>query len=118
MDNKAQEFVLQGIRHISKEMGQHTFQWLFDSNYYPCYASVQTFKRDLETGGFSIDLLITMTVPLFDINDEPTFPNGIPIPQQKILYNGNTFRIASIVNDTIGDGARLRITGYSPFKGA
>ena len=112
-----QEFALLGMNFIQEQMGSHTFTWLVDNNQYPCYASVQNFKRELESGGFSIDLFITMTVPLFDMNDNPTFSGAQPTAEQKINYNGQIFRIANVAQDTIGTGARLRITGYSPFKG-
>ena len=116
MDN-AQKYVLKGLTHVEKALGNHTFTWI-DGNNYPCDASIIDTKRDLGDGGFVIDKLLTMTVRQYNTDETPVFINNIiPQSQQRIMYNGTSFRIASVKVDSIGIGARMRIVAVCTTRG-
>jgi len=113
-----QEFVLEGLSFIEDALGNHTFTWLVDNNDYPCIASVSQFQRTLDTGGFRVEKLLTMTVRQYDLDGNYIFPNNvIPQSEQKLTYNGSQYRILSVHIDTIGTGARLRIMAIDTSKG-
>lgn len=118
--------MLGGISEIITELGSPTFSW--NNNSYPCIASVSQFNRDLAEGGFTIEQLLTMTVPRYDADGNPTFPNDTPPQAQMVIsFNGNQYRIESIKTDAIYDydtsnsqtnnGTRFRIAAVSANRG-
>jgi len=64
---------------------------------YNCIASVGTFERVLDTGGFITDRMLNLTVKLYDNSGNTTFVNGYPQPQNLLTYSGdnNSYRIIS-----------------------
>lgn len=120
--------MLQDLATIHGELGYPTFVWVKDGNTYPCIASLSQFNRDLGEGGFRTQLLLTMTVPRYDTAGDYTFPNDvIPQPQQKVTFQGKSFRIENVREDTVLDydssgtptssGARIRIIATDITKG-
>lgn len=82
------------MNEAQSDLGNPQFIWNGIS--YPCIPSVNQFERELETGGFIVDKLLTMTVPLTDGNGNQTFPNNTaPDTQQLIQYLGEPYRIKS-----------------------
>jgi NAD-dependent DNA ligase len=96
------------------QMGTPTFVW--QSNTYPLIASVASFKRDLDSGGFATVLMMTATVRIYNCDGTKQFTT-IPQPQQKITYNidGHVYRIDSVRVDPTG--SYFRIIAECPFKG-
>lgn len=116
------------IAVIQGELGFPTFVWVKDGATYPCVASVAQFTRDLVEGGFTVDQLLTMTVPRYDTQGSPTFPNDIiPEAQQRITFQGQPYRIENVKQDSVYDydssgtptstGARLRIVAINTTRG-
>lgn len=112
--------------YINKEFGYPTFTWNGAS--YPCIGSPVEVKRDLEFGGFVIDLLLVITVNRYNSCGQALFPNDvIPSPQQHLTMNGKDFRIEGVNQSevynhcngvqTSPNGATFRITAVSPNKG-
>ena len=113
-----QAFVIKGQEFMEKALGNNTFIWSVDNNSYPCVASIVDYKRELETGGFSTDQLLTLTVRQFDSQGNPVFVGALPTAQQMIKFGGKSFRIQVVAQDYIGVGARLVITAVCPNRGA
>ena len=123
------EQMVEDLKTIHEDMGQPTFVWLHDGNTYPCIASITDIKNDLIEGGFNVEQMVTMTVPRYDSDGNLTFLNDvIPQSQQKIEFNGITFRIDSVRQDTVysydefgnqksTSGSRIRIIGTNTTRG-
>ncbi len=115
------------ISSINAEWGYPTFQW--QGNSYPCIPNAYKVNRELEEGGFVFDLMLEMTVNRYQGEyADPVFPGDvIPQPQDKLTYNGNTFRIQAVMNSPIfnhiegvqasPNGATIKIYGICPFAG-
>ena len=86
--------IISGQMEIIDDLNTPSIIW--NGNSYACIASVSEFRRDLDDGGFVMNKMLTMSIPLEDGNGNLTFSGGIlPSPQEKITYQGNTFRIES-----------------------
>lgn len=113
---------------MQNDLGNPSFVWLTDGGTYKCIANLSQFNRDLGDGGFRTQLLLTITVPRYDKDGTPIFPNDIiPQAQQKIRYNGDFYRIENVKQDSVFDydssgtstsaGARIRIIATDTTKG-
>jgi len=107
-----QRFITESNLEIEKHMGNPTFTW--NGNTYTCIPSVAEFKRDLETGGFSIVKLLTATVRRLNCSGLAVF-TALPTAQQKITYSidGLQYRIESIHTDPSGSYFRMIAEGTS-----
>ena len=118
-----QQNIVRDLKDIEDEMGSPSFQW--QGSTYNFIPSITEVKRDLDNGGFVIDLLMSSTVRSFDIQCDddgeeilvPTFLNGYPSSQQKIVYtlDGNTYRIQLIKMDPTN--SYFRMIGVCPNRG-
>jgi len=116
MDSLRQN-IIEDTKVTEYDLGNPSFTW--DGNSYIFIPSITEFKRELDTGGFQIDKLLTATVRMFDFQDgdyTPIFPLGLPSPQQKIIYSidGLTYRIVSIKRDPTN--AYFRMTAHCDTK--
>lgn len=118
MVNSLQIQKLKDLMFIESQKGNLTFTW--NGSSYTFNPSATEFNRQAEFGGFEIVRLLTATVRLYDIdqcnNMTPLFTNGIPQPQQKIIYSldGVTYRVDSVRKETTG--AYFRLTAHSTTK--
>ena len=99
---------------MEEETGNPTFT--FNGISYPFVASVATFRRQLENGGFRIAKLLTGTVRKFNLNGTAQFTT-LPTAQNKIVYSGDGlgYRIEIMHNDPTG--SYFRITAECDNKG-
>jgi|ERR1041385_503953 hypothetical protein len=116
----AQTFAANGIRHIISELGSPYFIW--NGQLYSCIASVSQFNRDLVEGGFTVEQMLTLTVPLFDESGGRVFAGETyPQAQEKVTFNGKVYRIENVKQDSIfQDGSsptRLRIVAMGITRG-
>lgn len=103
---------------IEADLGNPVFTW--NGVNYGLIPSVSDFTRELDTGGFKLEKILTATVRKYDARNTLVFTGGAyPQPQQKILYNdgntGITFRIESIKHSP--EGAYIRMICASDTKG-
>lgn len=82
---------------------------------YLCIPSVNEMARDLETGGFNIDKMLTAIVRLMDTSGNALYDH-IPQAQEVLTYNGEKFRI--INTKTHPTQTYLRITAMGITRGA
>ena len=106
--------ILSGLFEAENDLENPVITW--NGNDYACVPSVSQFTRELETGGFIIDKLLTITIPLIDVSGNETFTNGVlPEVQQKIFYQGERYRlITKKLNPT---GAFARYTAMCDTRG-
>ena len=106
--------ITKDLKSIEEQMGNPTFTW--QNNTYPIVASVASFDRQLESGGFAVDLLLTGTVRINNLNGSKQVTT-IPQPQQKLVYNvdGRTYRINTVHQDPTQ--SYFRIIARGTFKG-
>ena len=107
-----QEEMVSGIMFQETDLGTPTFT--LNGTEYNCVPSVNEFKRELESGGFVIDKMLTMVVRLLDEDGNDVFTT-LPTPQQIVTYRNEQFRIESI--HTHPTGAYLRIIAMGITKG-
>jgi len=116
----AQLFVNNGMKHIISELGSPYFTW--NNETYACIASVSQFNRDLVEGGFTVEQMLTLTVPLFDESGGRVFSGEVyPEAQDKITFNGKVYRIENVKQDSILEDSatptRLRIVAMGITRG-
>lgn len=121
------EEIIDAIGQMEADLGSPTFTW--QGNSYNCIPSVSTLRRDLETGGFQVYKLLTMTVARYDASGNAIFPNdALPQPQQTLTFENLQYRIETVKHDSIYDvdnfgnrtsngGARMRIIAVSTTRG-
>lgn len=99
---------------IESELGSPTFTW--KGGTYSFIPSISEFDRELETGGFSTNQMLTATVRKLTASGSNVFITS-PTAQDTIIYNmdGTTFRIESIRHDATG--AYFRIVAVSAVRG-
>ena len=84
--------MIEDIASIISDFGDTTFTW--NGNVYPCIASITEFQRDLGDGGFALEKMVNLVVPLEGDCDVLTFPGNIlPDAQQLITFQGLQYRI-------------------------
>ena len=104
--------MVSGIEFQETDLGVPTFNLMGTD--YNCVPSVNQFKRELESGGFVIDKMLTMVVRLLDDTGNDVFTT-LPTPQQVVVYRGEQFRIESI--HTHPTGAYMRIIAMGITRG-
>lgn len=99
---------------IESELGTPTFQW--KGGTYNFIPSISEFDRELETGGFSTNQLLTATIRKLSSTLTPIF-STYPTAQEIVIYNmdNSQFRIQSIKHDPTG--AFFRIIAVSTVRG-
>ncbi len=107
------EEMVDGLTEMETDLGEGAF-FTFNGVDYPCVPSVNEFKRVLDTGGFVIDKLLTISVQLQDENGSDVF-TVLPVAQQIITYNGENFRIESTKKHPTA--AVLRIMAFGVTRG-
>lgn len=112
--SELQNNITQDQIEIEQNLGTPTFTW--NSNSYPFIASVSSFKRELESGGFASVQIITGTVRMFNSDGSRQFTT-LPQPQQKITYSGDgrLYRIESVRIDP--SQSYFRLVAEQAFKG-
>jgi hypothetical protein len=114
------------MAEIEGELGNPSFVW--NNVSYTCIASLSQFNRDLVEGGFTVEQMLTITIPRYDPSGNETFPGDvIPQAQQRIMFNGKPFRIENVKQDSVFDygtdgvattnGARIRIVSVGITRG-
>lgn len=103
---------------IEADLGNPSFTW--NSSSYGFIPSVSDFTRELDTGGFKYEKLLTATIRKYTSTGATTFSgSAYPKPQQKITYDdgneGVSYRIESIKHSP--EGAYMRMTCVSITKG-
>lgn len=103
---------------IEQDLGTPTFTW--NGNTYNLIPSISEFTRELDTGGYKYEKMLTATVRKYNTSLVTLFSGSVyPTAQQKIVYNdGNTgtaFRIESIKHDPTNSYMRMICT--SAVKG-
>lgn len=109
--------IVKDLLSIEDDLGNPTFTW--NGNAYVCTASAAEIERDVDTGGFQLVKILTLTVRLIDEHGNYTFPNNtIPKSQQKIVYDIDqlVYRIISVKTHTTG--AFVRLTCQAETRGA
>jgi len=112
--------MIKDLTTIQCELGNPSFVW--SGGTYTCIASLSQFNRSLVDGGFTIEQMLTITVPLYDISGTSTFPGDvIPQAQQRIIFNGKPFRIENVKQDSVldneGKSVRIRIVALGITRG-
>lgn len=99
---------------IETDLGSPTFTW--KSTNYIFTPSVAEFRRELETGGYSVEKMLTSTVRKLTSASVAIFTT-YPTPQDLIIYNidNEQYRIESIKHDPTG--AYFRLIATSNTKG-
>ena len=111
---------------IESELGNPSFVW--NGVTYNCIANLSQFNRELTAGGFTVEQMLTLTVPRYDIMGTEIFAGDvIPQAQQRITFNGKAFRIENVKQDSVFDygadgsatsnGARIRIVAVGITRG-
>lgn len=106
----AQEIV-DGLTEMETDLGSGAV-FTFLGQDYACVPSVNEFKRVLDTGGFVIDKLLTLSVQLQDANGNDVFPT-LPVAQQIVTYNGENFRIENTKKHPTGAYVRIIAIGVT-----
>ena len=106
------DFITKGIEFGITSLSEPVFT--FNGTDYDCVPSVNTFRRELASGGFATEKMLAMTVPLVDDNDNDIF-TVLPVAQQIITYSGEQFRIQATHKHPTG--AYLRILATSTTRG-
>jgi hypothetical protein len=121
--------MIQDMAVIQADTGQPSFVWSTDGNTYQCIAGLSQFNRSLVDGGFTVEQMLTITVPRYDTEGSPIFPNDIiPQAQQRVVFNNKSFRIENVKQDSVYNygtdgvatttsGVRLRIVAIGITKG-
>jgi hypothetical protein len=101
-----QRTIVNDLLFIEKDMGCPTFT--FNGQKYPFIPSISEFRRDLESGGFSVNKLLSSTVRILNKDGSKQFIT-LPTAQQKIVYNidGLTYRIETLKVDPTRSHFRL-----------
>lgn len=83
---------------------------------YPCIASITSFTRELDTGGFRKVQLLSATLRRLNCDGTVQFPS-LPTAQETILYSvdGLLYRITSVKLDPTSSHFRLIAEG--PARG-
>ena len=111
--------IIKDLVVIENDLGQPTFTW--NSGSYKLIPSISDFSRELDTGGFSREKMLTATVRKFNPDGSSTFSDNVyPKPQQKITYNdgndgGTSYRIESTKHSP--EGAYFRLIAVATTKG-
>ena len=101
-----QSETINGLLYIESDLGNNTITW--NGNSYIITPSVNQFERKLETGGFILQKALNCTVRKYNANGTSVFSGDIlPSPQQKIVYNGTTFRIIQTISAPTNTHFRL-----------
>jgi hypothetical protein len=108
-----QEEMVYGLTEMEADLGDGAF-FTFNKVDYPAVCSVNEFKRVLDTGGFTVDKLLTISVQLQDIKGNDVF-DVLPVAQQIITYNGENFRIENTKKHPTN--AVLRIMAVGTTRG-
>ena len=106
------DFITKGLEFGITDLENPVFT--FNGTDYACVPSVNTFKRELASGGFATETLLSMTVPLVDDSDNSLF-TVLPTAQQIVTYNGVQYRIQSVNKHPTG--AYLRLIATSITRG-
>ena len=91
------------------------FRSVYQNNEYDCIASVSTYNKTLDIGGFRLVRQLNMTVRLLDTYGSNIFTNTIPQPQEKITFQDTNYRIQHV--HTHPTGAYIRILAEEVYKG-
>lgn len=110
------------LQEIMDECGNPTFT-NFDGTSYPCKGSTTELSSPQVNGGFSLERLLTMTVPLYaatrsggTVTLVSMFgSNPIPKSQKVIQYKGDSYRIRSVKRNVTD--AYLRVIAIGTTKG-
>jgi hypothetical protein len=111
--------IIKDLITIENDLGTPTFVW--NSNSYHLIPSISDFTRELDTGGFRYDKMLTATVRKWNVDGTATFSGSVyPKPQQKITYadgndGGTSYRIESTKHSP--EGAYFRIIAISTTNG-
>ena len=106
--------IIDDLLVMEDELNNPSFHWNGDN--YGFIPSISEFDRELETGGFSTNQMLTATVRKLDSSYNSIFA-PYPTAQDKIIYNmdGSEFRIESIKHDATG--AYFRLVAVSTVRG-
>ena len=109
-----QQDMVTDLLEMESDLGSPTFFW--GATEYPCSPSISEVTRDLDTGGFTIDKVLSMTVRLQDADGNSVFDNDLlPQAQQLITYNTEQFRIVTVkVHPT---KSSIRIMAFGVTRG-
>lgn len=105
----SQEFIVNGLLTNEDAIGNPVFKW--QANDYTFVPSLNTFNRELETGGFNVETLLTLKVRLLDGSGNDVFTSGLPSPQQTLTYKGVMYRIINVHSDPTLSYIRIIATG-------
>lgn len=99
---------------IESDLGNPTFTW--NNTTYNFIPSVTEYTKQLETGGFGVDKMLTATVRKLSANLSNVF-STYPLPEQLIIYSidGLRYRILTIRHDPTG--AYFRLIAVSEDRG-
>lgn len=104
--------ITSGLEFEETDLGNPVFT--FANTEYACIPSVNEMARDLDTGGFTIDKMLTAIVRLLDDSGN-TLYDRLPTAQEVITYHGERFRIINI--KTHPTQAYIRITAMGINRG-
>ncbi len=79
---------------MTTDLGNAFFTWKGDD--YPCNASITTFTRQLEHGGFDLDRQLNA------LSSIDLFSDVIPQPQDLLSFSDDDYRIISFKKDPTG----------------
>lgn len=104
--------IVDDLLYMEKDMGPPTFTW--QGNTYPFVASISSFTRQLESGGYEPVKLLSSTVRI--LNHDGTYQfssNVIPQAQQTFLYNidGQKYRVETVKIDPTNSHFRMIAVG-------
>lgn len=105
--------IIADLAEIEDEFDNLTFT--YNGNEYDCIASVSTYNKTLDIGGFRLVRQLNMTVRLLDTYGSNIFTNTIPQPQEKITFQDTNYRIQHV--HTHPTGAYIRILAEELYKG-
>lgn len=69
---------------------------------YPCVPSPDTYQWKLGNGGYDTINTLQLTIRMYNADGSYVFPsNVIPSPQSLLTYNGNVYRVNSVIQNVL-----------------
>jgi hypothetical protein len=109
--------MVQDLLYMEKDMGAATITWpAVGGTAYPCVASITSFSRELDTGGYRKVQELSATLRILNCDGTAQFTT-LPTAQQTIIYSvdGLLYRITSVKLDPTG--SHFRLVAEGPARG-
>lgn len=113
-----QREIVEDLLYMERDTGPPTLTLTFNGTTaaYPAVASITSFKREIDTGGYRKVQLLSATLRILNWDGSVQFP-VLPQAQQLVTcsVDGLAYRIEEVKVDPTG--SRLRLIAEGPAKG-